>query len=103
MREGPKRGARRLGDLLSEVVKASVGPRRREKADLSLAWSRAAGAQVARHSRPVGFRGGSLVVRFDSATLRHEVECFRKGEILERLGEEYPKRRIANLKCILNG
>ena len=103
MSEGKHPRPKRLGDLVAEVMKTTAGPRRKELAAISLAWSRAVGPNVARRSRPVGFRGGNLVVHFESAVLRQEVECFRKAEILERLSEEYPTRRIANLKCVLNG
>ena len=103
MREGKKPGPRSLSDLIAEVMKSSVGPQRKQRAALCLAWGRAAGTAVARHSRPVGFRGGNLVVCFESAVMRQEVEGFRKAEILERLSVEYPARRIANLKCVLNG
>lgn len=103
MREGKSPKPRQLGELIAEVMKSTAGPRRRQHTALCLAWIRAAGADVARRSRPVGFRGGNLVVCFESAVLRQEVEGFRKAEILDRLSVEYPDRRIANLKCVLNG
>ncbi len=97
------RGPRAIGDLVAEVLKRSVGPRRKTLAELSVAWTRAAGPDTARRSRPLELRGADLVVSFDSSVLRQEVECFRKEEILVRLNAEYPARRIANLKCVLHG
>jgi hypothetical protein len=40
-------------------------------------------------------------VRFESAALRQEVQAFRREEILARLREAFPARRIASLKCVL--
>ena len=59
------------------------------------------GPEVARHSRPLSFRNGELRVAFASATLRHEVESFRKSEILTRMRSACPDRQIASLKCVL--
>lgn len=101
MREVGKSGPRLLGDLIREFMKSRRMPRRGELAELRAAWGRAAGADVARRSEPVGFRNGALVVRFESSVLRHEVEGFRKEEILARLRAECPGRRIAALKCVL--
>ena len=103
MREERKPAApRSIGDLMAEVIKATAGPKRRELLELSEAWARAAGAEVARRSRPLSLgKGGQLTVSFASSALRQEVQSFRRAEILERLRTEYPARRIAILKCVL--
>ena len=103
MREERKpAGPRSIGELMAEVIKATAGPRRRELLELSEAWARAAGADVARRSRPLSLgKGGQLTVSFNSSSLRQEVQCFRKAEILARMQAEYPARRIAALKCVL--
>jgi hypothetical protein len=44
-----------------------------------------------------------LTVRFESAALREEVQAFRKEEILAKLREAFPARRIAALKCVMGG
>lgn len=95
-------GPRSIGELMAEVIKATAGPKRRELLELSEAWARAVGPEVARRSRPLGLgKGGQLTVGFESSALRQEVQAFRKAEILARLQAEYPARRIATLKCIL--
>jgi hypothetical protein len=103
MREERKRaGPRRIGDLIAGLMKATAGPKRRELTELSEAWIRAAGPEVARSSWPVSFgKGGRLVVSFESSALRQEIQSFRREEILGRLRAEYPARRIADLKCVL--
>src|SRR5688572_30563408 len=102
MREDRKAGARAIGELIAEVMKASAAPRRRELLQLSEAWARAAGPDVARRSRPLSLgKGGQLTISFESSALRQEIQSFRKSEILARLQTEYPSRRIAALKCVL--
>ncbi len=101
MREDRKQGARRLGDLIAELLKSPTLPGRGERAELLEAWGRAAGPEVARRSRPLVLRNGELTVGFESSALRHEVEAFRKAEILVRLGAEFRRRRIASIRCVL--
>ena len=100
MKEEKKGGARWLGDLIAEFMK-TARPQRKELAELDEAWIRAAGADVARRSRPLSLKNGELIVSFESSVLRHEIESFRKAEILTRLKSEYPERRIAALRCVL--
>lgn len=89
---------------MKELLKAVAGPKRRELEELNEAWTRAAGPDVARRSWPLSLgRGGQLTVRFESAALRQEVQAFRKAEILAKLREAFPARRIAALKCVLGG
>lgn len=103
MREERKpAGARPIGELMAEVIKATAGPKRRELLELSEAWARAAGPEVARHSRPLSLgRGGQLTVSFASSALRQEVQAFRRDELLARFQAEYRQRRVAALKCVL--
>ena len=98
----PRKEPRTIGGLMAEILKATAGPKRRELLELAEAWSRAVGPEVARRSRPLSLgKGGQLTVGFESSALRQEVQAFRKQEILGRLQAEYPARRIAALKCVL--
>lgn len=100
MTRKPQEDARRLGDLVSEVLK-STAPRPAETNALARAWERAAGTDVAGRTRLLGLQRGVLKVGFESPALRQEVEAFRVKEILARLREELPGRRIASLRCVL--
>jgi hypothetical protein len=96
-----KRGARPIGDLLKAVLR-DVGPRRRDELYmLTEAWSRAAGPDVALRSRVVGMNRDTLTVAVESAALRQEIESFRRPEILARFRAEFPRRTIADLRCVL--
>ena len=89
-----------LAGLMASIVKAAA-PKRKETSRLDVAWAKAAGYDTARRSRPTGLKNGELTVAFETAALRQEVECWRKEEILAKLGEAYPEGRIAKLKCVI--
>jgi len=87
-----RRDPRRIGDLLPGVLR-DIGPRRRDELyELTEAWSRAAGPDVALRSRVVGVNRDTLMVA---------VESFRRPEILARFRAEFPRRTIADLRCVL--
>jgi hypothetical protein len=89
-----------VGALMASIVKLAA-PRRKEATALDVAWAKAAGMETARRSRPTGLKNGQLTVAFETAALRQEVECWRKEEILAKLGDAYPEGRIAKLKCVI--
>ena len=90
-----------LGEVLKEFVKSAPWSRRGELGELDRAWHEAAGELLSRRSRIVGLSGGTLTVHVESSAVRHEIEAFRKAEILARIGEIYPRKRIAALRCVL--
>ena len=89
-----------VAGLMASIVKAAA-PTRKETSALDVAWSKAAGYDTARRSRPTGLKNGELTVAFETAALRQEVECWRKEEIIAKLGTAYPEGRIAKLKCVI--
>src|SRR6185503_14601703 len=96
-----RKDPRSLRDLLPEVLR-EIGPRRRDELyELTEAWSRAAGPDVALRSRVVGMNRDTLTVAVESASLRQEIESFRRPEILARFRAEFPRRTIADLRCVL--
>jgi hypothetical protein len=96
-----RREPRRIGEFLPDVLK-DIGPRRRDELyALTEAWSRAAGPDVALRSRVVGMNRDTLTVAVESAALRQEIESFRRPEILARFRAEFPRRMIADLRCVL--
>ena len=101
MRENGKRTPRRIGDVLNQVIKSAPWARRGELKDLAAAWIEAAGPEVAERSRVAGLNRGRLTIYVESATLRHEIEAFRKFEILPRMKEAYTAKLITSLRCVL--
>ena len=101
MRERGSRPVRLLGDVIKDVVKAAPWSRRKDLFALTEAWCQAAGPEVARRTQVMGLSRGTLTVNVESAALRHEIEAYRRPEILRRLQEAYPQKRIVALKCVL--
>jgi hypothetical protein len=96
-----RRDPRRIGDVLPQVLR-DLGPRRRDELyALTEAWSRAAGPDVALRTRVVGMNRDTLTIAVESAALRQEIESFRRPEILARFRAEFPRRTIADLRCVL--
>lgn len=93
---------RRVGGFLQGILRSANPRRRGGLLELTEAWSRAAGPEVARRSRIVELKRDVLTVSVESAALRQEIETFRKDEILKRLNAEF-STRIAALRCILAG
>lgn len=99
--ERGKGAPRLLGDLVQDLLKTSPWSRRTELSELTEAWELAAGVEVARRSRVLSLSGGILTVNIESAVLRHEIEGYRKREILQQMKKVCPDRRIAALRCVL--
>ncbi len=88
----------RLGDILGELF-ARRGYARVQTAHLhALAWTEAAGQELARHSRAGAIKRGTLEVLIANSTLLQEL-TFRKHEILQKLEQLLPDQRIKNLRC----
>ncbi len=86
-----------IGNILSQLL-ARRGYAREQAAGLSAeAWQQAAGAELARQSRPGQVRRGVLEVRVATSTLVQELG-FQKQQLLQRLGELLPDEKIRDLK-----
>lgn len=96
-----RREPRKLGEFLPEILRA-IGPRRRDELyALTEAWSRAAGPDVALRTRVIGMNRDTLTIAVESAALKQEIDSFRRPEILARFRAEFPRRPIADLRCVL--
>lgn len=92
---------RRLGELISEVLRNSGAARRDDRRRLAEAWILSVGTEAAKRSRVVSLQNGLLTVTVESAALRQELQTFRRDEVLGRMREAFSGRRITSLKCIL--
>ena len=91
----------RLGDLISDFLRTSGIKKRDERRQLADAWCHAVGPAAGRRSHVISFQNGKLTVAVESPALRQELETFRRGEVLRRMQEAYPGKRIVALKCVL--
>lgn len=90
----------RLGDLLSDAVRALVGPRRARQAAVLDAWAEVVGEVRARHSRVAGIRGNALVVVTDLPALSHEIRL-RRSALVEALNQRAGGQAIEDIQVVV--
>lgn len=97
--DGRRRGSpEAIGSILGRVMKG-VEPRARpRRSSMSATWARAAGEDLAGETHAATLRKGVLTVEVRSAGLLHELEGFRKTELLGRLLEEDSTGRVTGLR-----
>lgn len=94
----PIRDAKKLGDVLSQVIAMRGIGRIRGDRQLADAWKSVAGPDVAAGSRPTILRNGVLQILVTSSTLLGELVSFHKSTILARLKAEHPDLKVRDLK-----
>lgn len=97
---GDRRGgdAELVGDILRRVMR-DVRPVRPRRRDAMLdAWRKAAGDELAAETRPSSLRKGVLTIEVRSAALLHELEGFRRDELLDRFLAVAPEGRVTGLR-----
>lgn len=62
------------------------------------AWRQAAGEDLYQETRPSGLRKGILTIEVRSAGLLHELNGFRRDELLDRFLTAAPRGRVTGLK-----
>lgn len=73
-----------VADLLPSLVARLGGQDRATEQRVAQVWDEAVGPMLAKHSRPEGVRGKTLLVRVSNSSYAHELVLLRR-EILERL------------------
>jgi predicted nucleic acid-binding Zn ribbon protein len=70
-----------LKELLADALAALVGPHRARQGGVLDAWSKVVGEAKARHARPIGIRGYTLVVATDHPAVYYELGLQRTSLI----------------------
>lgn len=91
-----------LGEAIQQFLKAQGLLARRGKEDLTAAWREAAGEAVAGHSRVCAPRKGVLRIEIDSAPLLHELNSFRRGELLAAMQRLCPRAALVEIRFAPN-
>lgn len=99
---GRGRDPHSLGDLLSAASRDMGWSAELDQARLISEWHRFAGDSMASHTRVIEIRSGALVVQCDSTTWATELRRLR-GEILNRILDEFPEIGIHELKFLAPG
>jgi predicted nucleic acid-binding Zn ribbon protein len=89
---------RPVGQVLSDLLKASGLTDSLADSALRTAWLQTTGGEVSKHTRVVGVRNGILTVEVDSAPWLHELSAFYKGSILSDIRRLLPKQQINDIK-----
>jgi len=87
-----------LGEILARVMRDVRPPAPRRRDAIFDAWRHAAGDDLAAETRPATLRKGVLTVEVRSAALLHELEGFRRDELLGRFLTAAPAGRVTGLR-----
>ena len=80
---------KRLSDLVPAVLKKTGAAEIAGHTRIADEWEALTGAFIARHSRPVALRRGTLIVAVTQAAIRYDLERRHKAGILTRLQERF--------------
>ena len=78
------RKPKKIADILAQLITARGYGRIQADADFTAAWQQAAGATIAKYTRPGRLRRGTLEVTASNSTIIQEL-TFQKQQILTRL------------------
>jgi predicted nucleic acid-binding Zn ribbon protein len=91
------RRPKKIGDVLAQLITARGYGRIQADGELTAAWHKAAGRQLARFTRPGKLRRGQLEVTVSNSTIVQEL-TFEKQRILAVLQAEVPQARIRDIR-----
>jgi predicted nucleic acid-binding Zn ribbon protein len=93
-----EKGPERLGEVVARLFTARGWGRSQERLRLEHAWSAAAGAEHAPHTRVGSLRRGVLEVIVDNAVLLQELAGFHKRRLLQQLRRLLPNTTVTDLR-----
>ena len=94
----PIRDAKKLGDVLSQVIAMRGIGRIRGDRQMADVWKSVSSPEIAAGSRPTIFRNGVLQIVVTSSALLGELVSFHKSAILARLKADHPALKVRDLK-----
>lgn len=91
-----KVSARRVGDLVPQVLSGFRVEQRRGEVEIVKVWNSLIDPNIVAHAQPTGLNKGTLFVTVDNSVWLSEIVRYKRKEILERLqhsfGREVVKR-----------
>jgi predicted nucleic acid-binding Zn ribbon protein len=85
-----------LKELLADALSTLVGPRRARQGGVLDAWPDVIGAARARHARPIGIRGQTLLVAADHPAVYYELGL-QRASLIEALNARAGGRVITEI------
>lgn len=89
--------ARRLGDVLNELMGSNISPRQARFACVDELWSQLLPPELEQHCRLADITSGQLKVLVDSPSHLHELQLCGL-ELLAELQRQCPQARIKKIK-----
>jgi predicted nucleic acid-binding Zn ribbon protein len=93
------RDPRGVGDVLNALTRAAGWDPQLSREDLVRQWDEVAGAETAKHTRPVGLSSGLLTVQCDSTAWAKQLQYMRTQIVTEIL-RRYPDAGVENIRFI---
>jgi predicted nucleic acid-binding Zn ribbon protein len=91
------RKPKKIADVLAQLITARGYGRIQATADFTAAWQQAAGATIAKYTRPGRLRRGTLEVTAGNSTIIQEL-TFQKQQILTQLQTALPDAKIRDIR-----
>ncbi|MFB8387987.1 DUF721 domain-containing protein [Microbacterium sp. NPDC055910] len=95
----PGRDPHGLGDVLSAMTREAGWDSQLAREDVVRAWDEVAGADTARHTRPVAFQEGTLTVQADSTAWAKQLQLMR-SHILSEIVRRFPEARVTAIRFL---
>jgi predicted nucleic acid-binding Zn ribbon protein len=89
-----------IGGVLQRVVRGLGLERELQGWNAAEAWPRIVGARIARHTRCVGFREGTLRVEAESSAWMHELGYLER-ELVEKINRHLGTTSVREVKFIV--
>jgi predicted nucleic acid-binding Zn ribbon protein len=91
------RKPKKIADVLAQLITARGYGRIQATADFNAAWQQAAGATIAKYTRPGRLKRGTLEVTAGNSTIIQEL-TFQKQQILSQLQTALPNAKIRDIR-----
>ena len=90
-----------IKDIVTQVTKSIRHSPAKEISHLQDTWVQVVGPAFAGKTKVVSLEKSTLKIQVESASLRHELECYMKQNLLIQL-QEKSSRKILALKFLVN-
>ena len=88
-----------VADILTDLTREAGWDAQLAREDVVLTWNEVAGAETARHTRPVGFVDGILTVQADSTAWARQLQNMR-SQILTEIIRRFPDAGVESVRFI---
>lgn len=95
----PGRDPRGLGDVLATMTREAGWDSQLAREDVVRAWDEVAGADTAKHTRPVAFQEGTLTVQADSTAWAKQLQLMR-APILSEIVRRFPEAGVTAIRFL---